>query len=46
MINMFQEAPNTYREDLHSEERDKWLTTANEEFQGLRDGHMKTGGLP
>ena len=34
---MFQEALNSYREALHSEERDKWLTAANEEFQGLTD---------
>ena len=34
---MFQEAPNSYREALNSEERDKWLSTANEEFQGLTE---------
>ena len=37
MINMFQEALNSYREALNSEERDKWLTAANEEFQGLTE---------
>ena len=34
---MFQEAPNSYREALTSEESDKWLTAAQEEFQGLSE---------
>ena len=37
MINMFQEAPNSYREAINSEESDKWLTAAQEEFQGLTE---------
>ena len=32
MINMFQEAPNSYREALNLEEHDKWLNAAQEEF--------------
>ena len=34
---MFQEALNSYREALSLEERDKWLTAAEEEFQGLTE---------
>ena len=34
---MFQEAPNSYREAINSEERDKWLTAAKQEFQGLTE---------
>ena len=34
---MFQEAPNSYREAINSEESNKWLTAAQEEFQGLTD---------
>ena len=37
MINMFQEAPNSFREAINSEESDKWLNAAQEEFQGLTD---------
>ena len=37
MINMFQEAPNSYREAINSEESEKWLTAAQEEFQGLTE---------
>ena len=40
MINVFQEAPNSYREAINLEESDKWLTAAKEEFQGL----MEMGG--
>ena len=32
---MFQGAPNSYREAEISEESDKWLAAAQEEFQGL-----------
>ena len=34
---MFQEALNSYREAINSEESDKWLTAAREEFQGLTE---------
>ena len=36
-INMFQEALNSYKEAINLEESNKWLTTAQEEFQGLTD---------
>ena len=34
---MFQEAPNSYKEALNSEERDKWLAASQEEFEGLTE---------
>ena len=34
---MFQEALNSYREATNSEESDKWLNAAQEEFQGLTE---------
>ena len=34
---MFQEAPNSYKEALNSEESDKWLAVSQEEFQGLTE---------
>ena len=34
---MFQEAPNSYTEALNLEESAKWLTAAEEEFQGLTE---------
>ena len=34
---MFQEAPNSYKEALNSEESDKWLAASKEEFQGLTE---------
>ena len=34
---MFQEALNSYREALNSEESDKWLAVSQEEFQGLTE---------
>ena len=37
LINMFQEAPNSYQEALNSEESDKWLSTSKEEFEGLTE---------
>ena len=37
LMNMFQEAPNSYREAISLEESDQWLTAANEEFQGLTE---------
>ena len=37
LINMFQEAPNSYNKAMNSEESDKWLATSQEEFQGLTE---------
>ena len=34
---MFQEALNSYREAINSEESEKWLAAAHEEFQGLTE---------
>ena len=34
---MFQEALNSYREAINSEESNKWQTAAQEEFQGLTE---------
>ena len=44
---MFQEAPNSYKEATNSEESEKWLAAAHEEFQGLTDmGVWKLVGRP
>ena len=32
---MFEEVPNSYREAMSSADRDKWLATSTEEFEGL-----------
>ena len=37
LINMFQEAPNSYQEALNSEDCEKWLATSQEEFDGLTE---------
>ena len=37
LVNMFQEAPNSYQEALKSEDSDKWLATSQEEFDGLTE---------
>ena len=37
LINMFQEAPNSYQEALNSEDSDKWLTASQKEFDGLTE---------
>ena len=34
---MFQEAPNSYKEALNSDDSNKWLATSQEEFDGLTE---------
>ena len=34
---MFQEVPNLYREAMTSQDSNKWLTTSQEEFEGLTE---------
>ena len=34
---MFQEVPNSYKEAMTSPEKDKWLATSTEEFEGLTE---------
>ena len=37
LANMFQEVPNSYREAMSSEDKDKWLATSQEEFGELTE---------
>ena len=37
LINMFQEAPNSYQEVLNSEDSDKWQAASQEEFNSLTE---------
>ena len=37
LINMFQEAPNSYQEALNSEDSERWLAASQEEFDSLTE---------
>ena len=37
LVNMFQEAPNSYQEALKLEDSEKWLAASQEEFNGLTE---------
>ena len=37
LVNMFQEAPNSYQEAMRLEDSEKWLATSQEEFDGLTE---------